>query len=189
MRTSIPRSQMSSRVYNEEKVRAAYLEHNFRNLMTDFETRCYDLAIKREIATASESAADRLPNWIKQAGQDAIEPSLLGVETLRTQIEQRIACDLRDGRLRLNRCPRCHRIVKTSLSKQCLWCGYDWHKYVPFSIRPGVRDCEWARRFTPAAALPSAAHARPAEFFAGESCRASLRLARLLRCTPAPLPE
>jgi hypothetical protein len=27
----------------------------------------------------------------------------------------------------LPRCPECNRIVKTSLAKQCLWCGHDWH--------------------------------------------------------------
>jgi hypothetical protein len=27
----------------------------------------------------------------------------------------------------INRCPRCHRIVRTPSAKQCLWCKHDWH--------------------------------------------------------------
>jgi hypothetical protein len=27
----------------------------------------------------------------------------------------------------INRCPRCHRIVRTPQALQCFWCGYDWH--------------------------------------------------------------
>lgn len=29
--------------------------------------------------------------------------------------------------IHVSRCSNCQRIVKTPKSKQCLWCGYDWH--------------------------------------------------------------
>jgi hypothetical protein len=29
---------------------------------------------------------------------------------------------------RINRCPRCHRVVRTPLARQCFWCGHDWHR-------------------------------------------------------------
>jgi hypothetical protein len=28
----------------------------------------------------------------------------------------------------INRCARCGRIVARPTSKQCLWCGHDWHE-------------------------------------------------------------
>lgn len=27
----------------------------------------------------------------------------------------------------INRCPRCQRILVNEKSRQCLWCGHDWH--------------------------------------------------------------
>ena len=26
-----------------------------------------------------------------------------------------------------NRCLRCHRLLRTPVARQCLWCGHDWH--------------------------------------------------------------
>ena len=31
------------------------------------------------------------------------------------------------GKVFLNRCPQCERIVVSPLAKQCLWCSHDWH--------------------------------------------------------------
>lgn len=31
------------------------------------------------------------------------------------------------GRVSIHRCPRCQRILVNEKSRQCLWCGHDWH--------------------------------------------------------------
>jgi hypothetical protein len=33
----------------------------------------------------------------------------------------------RKDKIRINRCPKCSRIVRTPKAQQCLWCGFDWH--------------------------------------------------------------
>ena len=30
-------------------------------------------------------------------------------------------------RVSIHRCPRCQRILVNDKSRQCLWCGFDWH--------------------------------------------------------------
>jgi hypothetical protein len=129
--------QMKDALTDVDKMVAAYIRHNFKNLMTDLEARSYHLAAKRKMAAASESAADRLPRWIREAGEDATEPSKLGEAVIKKRIDDRIYRDLNDGRLILHRCPRCKR---TPTAEQCVWCGLDWYKYVPLSARPGFRE-------------------------------------------------
>ena len=31
------------------------------------------------------------------------------------------------NRVSIHRCPRCQRILVNEKSRQCLWCGHDWH--------------------------------------------------------------
>jgi hypothetical protein len=44
-------------------------------------------------------------------------------------IERTAARILHDNgvRLRFNRCPRCNGLARTPMSKQCRFCGNDWH--------------------------------------------------------------
>jgi len=120
---------MKTEDYDESKVLNEFLTRNFFELMTDLERRSYDLALKREKADHSSAAAERLPVWIAAAaaGADAETMSLQGRQALSARFGQRIQRDLWGGQIVINRCPRCSRIVKTPLARQCLWCGYDWH--------------------------------------------------------------
>ena len=113
--------------YDEDEVLRRYLAHNLWDLMTDFERRCYTLAMQREKAEVSEVVAARLPSCIAEAGEDVVEALERGARVVRQEIEQRIADALEAGTLTPNRCPECHRIVRTPLAQQCLWCGHDWH--------------------------------------------------------------
>lgn len=118
---------MAHQEYDESKALEEYKTRNFWMLMTDLERDSYRLALQREKASHSEFCAERLPRWIATAGAEATERSQVGFRALSDQIHQRIQRDIWAGRLAINRCPQCSRIVKTPLTRQCLWCGYDWH--------------------------------------------------------------
>ena len=118
---------MNTAPYDEAEVLKRYLEFSMELLTSDLERRSLHLAVKREKAAATESARDRLPKWLAQESEEVRQGSLAGVKVIRQRIEERIAKDYRDGKLVVNRCPKCHRIVRTPFAKQCLWCGHDWH--------------------------------------------------------------
>jgi hypothetical protein len=50
-----------------------------------------------------------------------------------TPYHQRVAnavdrlLDMRRDEIRENRCDKCHRLARTPVARQCLWCGHDWH--------------------------------------------------------------
>jgi hypothetical protein len=113
--------------YDDDLAVADYVQRNDLDLMTDFERRSLHLAIKRELAEVSETAADRLPAWVAQEDEAVVRASLSEKTAIRQQINDRIAKSLKDGSLVINRCPKCNRVVRTPLAQQCLWCGHDWH--------------------------------------------------------------
>ncbi len=49
----------------------------------------------------------------------------LGKEKLRETVAQRLLKD--HGNELLNFCPRCEKLARTPLAKQCRYCGFDWH--------------------------------------------------------------
>ncbi len=122
---------MKTEEYDESKVLSEYLTRNFSELMTDLERRRYELALTRAKAKHSDAAAERaerLPAGIAGACADAATASLRQFQALGTKLRQRILRDVWAGRVIINRCPACSRIVKTPLARQCLWCGCDWHR-------------------------------------------------------------
>jgi hypothetical protein len=121
-------ASMATNEYDDSKVFNEYVTHNFSALMTDVERRSYLLAIRREKAKHHSAWADRLVQWTVDAGADAESMAKVGFKSLEATIWQRIIRDFRAGRLVINRCPACSRIVKTPLARQCLWCGHDWHE-------------------------------------------------------------
>lgn len=49
----------------------------------------------------------------------------LGEEVLNQQIAERLFTHHKDQIL--NTCPRCEKLARTPLAKQCRHCGFDWH--------------------------------------------------------------
>jgi hypothetical protein len=113
--------------YNERDALGAYLTRHLTSLMTDFERRCYRLGVMREKAEASPDSrvAERLRAEWQEADQEVREALADGVGALRERIVERVQRER--GALSVNRCPRCDRIARTPLAKQCFWCGHDWH--------------------------------------------------------------
>lgn len=115
-------------IYNEESALAEYITTNFSNLMTDFESKVYRLAMQRAKAEGEGPAAYRLPKWIKDAGPQVAVASEVGFAVVSKQITDRILREIDNGQIVINRCPACCKIVRTPLARQCLWCGFDWHE-------------------------------------------------------------
>ncbi len=124
---SVKDAAMNADLYDETEALNRYLAIRAEFLMTEFERRCLYLAIKREKAAATEFARDRLPRWLAEESEEVRQASLAGTKVIYDAIQDRIDREYREGTLVVNRCPRCHRIVRTPLAKQCLWCGHDWH--------------------------------------------------------------
>lgn len=118
---------VTSEFYVEDEVLGRYISGNFAHMMTDFERRTYNLAIMREKAKHGDSPACRLPKWLARETEDVIQASEPGLDIVRRRIKERMLREQQAGKLFINRCPKCDRIVRTPLAKQCLWCGYDWH--------------------------------------------------------------
>ena len=111
-----------------------YVSSHERELMTPLERRAEWLGMLREKATHSKSETLRKVLLAKyDAEPDAKAKQLTGndldgLRTFQAHVAARIQSEIADGRLAINRCPSCNRIVKTPRARQCLWCGHDWHE-------------------------------------------------------------
>jgi hypothetical protein len=98
--------------------------------MTGFEQYCWRLGARRAKAEASRFShwSDRvLAEWEAQANDEVRQALAQGLRAFEQAILDRLLRQYREGTLALNRCPKCRRIVRTPVAKQCLWCGNDWH--------------------------------------------------------------
>jgi len=54
------------------------------------------------------------------------EPLMRQLATAFCRAGERVLREHHDS-IFINRCPRCSRIAKTPLTRQCTWCRHDWH--------------------------------------------------------------
>lgn len=117
-------------VYDEEAELTRYIWDHYSSLMTDFERRVGAAIIGRMKAASSDNPImTRLLNerW-GRAGDPGIDAALAnGVETFRRRVAQRVLVE-HGSEVFVNRCPTCHRVVRTPRAQQCFWCGADWHR-------------------------------------------------------------
>ena len=91
------------------------------------------LGILREKARASDSEGVRqslMEKYYARRNAQALKligDDLEGLRCFKASVADRIKTEIASGRVVVNRCPGCSRIVKTPLARQCLWCGRDWH--------------------------------------------------------------
>ena len=119
--------------YDELQVLYQYLSFHKQAFMTPLEIRADSLGLLREKAVRSTN--ERIQKELLQAFEaevddevlDLIGDNLADLLAFRERVAERIKDDAANGRLTLNRCPRCNRIVRTPKARQCRWCGYDWH--------------------------------------------------------------
>ena len=116
--------------YEDEVAIRAYLETYWTWFMTDFEKRCHILGVRRAKALLGRSSDLSRRVQAEWEGADEEVRSALdsGVPEFERRTRDRVLGAFRDGILVINRCPECRRVVRTPLTRQCLWCGHDWHR-------------------------------------------------------------
>ncbi len=125
--------------YDDEQALEEYIRRNRHFFLSPFEEQAIQLGIKREKAKHKiEESGHNPPTWalralreseveIDDAIRDAIGNDSNSLVTFQEEMFRRIDSAFARGKVRPNRCPVCNRIVKTPASRQCLWCGHDWH--------------------------------------------------------------
>ena len=114
--------------YDDEQVLAKYVFEHCSSFLTEFEQRvdraCHARA---KAAIASPGVARIIEKRHGLFGDPEVDAALAdGVDSFRRQCCQRVLTD-NAGKIFINRCSRCNRIVRTPKAKQCLWCENDWH--------------------------------------------------------------
>ena len=115
---------MSPDEYDEQAALASYISVHRGVFMTDEEQERL-LAVQRQLVETSATISNR-GGASKKLKKLEVEQTEL-VRQVQKDILSRIQQDIWAGRIEINRCPACSRIVRTHLAKQCLWCGHDWH--------------------------------------------------------------
>jgi len=116
--------------YEDEAASRSYLEAYWSWYMTDFEKRCLPLGARR-----AKAALDPDSDWSRRVqgewerAEEKVRSALAdGLSEFEQRIRDRVLEAFRERTLVINRCPRCRRVVRTPLARQCLWCGHDWHR-------------------------------------------------------------
>jgi hypothetical protein len=116
--------------YDDDQAVQTYLDRHWAWYMTEFEKRCYDLGMR--LAKASTRPRDDwskrvIAEWQKTANAEQRAALAQGFTAFAARTRRRIMDDINARVLRVNRCPQCHRVVRTPTAQQCFWYGHDWH--------------------------------------------------------------
>ena len=115
--------------YDEQRVLAQYLWHNYANLFPSEHREVMKALIGD--AKASVARDSLLVNRIRMIFGSTAAGKVAEQLSDGESAFQKRACEQlltnHPSEIAINRCPRCTRIVRTPEAKQCLWCGHDWH--------------------------------------------------------------
>src|SRR5262249_42833095 len=118
--------------YDEESVLLKYLWEHCQHLMTVLERRANRAILARAKAASAERLnSPKIARMLREdwgcAGDAQGNAALAaGEDAFRRRVCQRVLSS-RAAQASINRCPRCHRVVRTPKARQCFWCGNDWH--------------------------------------------------------------
>jgi hypothetical protein len=110
--------------YDEEHALNDYISRNLWDLVGRSVATAYYLARKIEHTRENDEWAKVYQEILAEQPFDVADAVAIGSDMIVEQVKNRI----RKGQLCVNRCPKCNRIVRTRLARQCLWCGHDWHE-------------------------------------------------------------
>jgi hypothetical protein len=117
--------------YDEEIALIEYLWDYYSHLMADFECRVGKAIIARQKEAACSHDSPRLARMLAEKWGCVNDPEVNaaladGSEQFRQRVCSRVLSEARD-KVVINRCPNCHRVLRTPLARQCFWCGHNWH--------------------------------------------------------------
>ncbi len=115
--------------YDDDRELTDYVWHNYAHLVTRQEWRVWQaVSIESKAGSASENMARLMrQHWGAINEPDVVEALRDGIPAFRQTVRERILAE-HPEEVFINRCTRCERIVARPKSKQCLWCGHDWHE-------------------------------------------------------------
>jgi hypothetical protein len=118
--------------YDDDDVLTEYIWRHYSHLLTAAEARAglYVAPLDRVAATRvkGESFADHLDHLHGPAEVSELEFELRdGRVALFRRARDRVI-KKHQSVIFINRCPACHRIVRSPGARQCLWCNHDWHR-------------------------------------------------------------
>lgn len=113
--------------YDEERCLTNYVWDNYHSLLTDTEklaAKTIRIRVKQPDAHGKSSTIEEL---VPKPTPEIARLLENGDREFRRIAAERVLRD-HDGALKINRCLKCDRIVRTPQAQQCLWCGHDWHE-------------------------------------------------------------
>jgi hypothetical protein len=117
--------------YEEDAILTDYVLAHYSHLCDDAESQVLRaFALERKAARMQEDnealASEFRRKWVRVTSPQVARALEAGEEASRRGVRDRLLKE--HGReIVVNRCPRCHRVVRTPMARQCLWCGHDWH--------------------------------------------------------------
>jgi hypothetical protein len=121
---------MTADTYDDRVALRAYVLKYFPHLMSPLERRVTEY-IAPIVSDAKDSKIRHLYVFLENRDGHVDDEAVL--RAFHTPYHERIAnaveriLELRRDEIRENRCDKCHRLARTPIAKQCLWCGHDWH--------------------------------------------------------------
>lgn len=121
---------MTADTYDDDVALRAYVLQYFPHLMTPLERRVTEY-IAPIVSNSEDSKILSLHEFLEE--RDGYVDDADVISAFQTPYETRIAdavdrvLETRRDQLIENRCSQCHRLARTPVAKQCLWCGHDWH--------------------------------------------------------------
>lgn len=116
----LDRYEQIRQVYDDGFAIELHMDRFWRDFMTDFEKKCYQLGLRHL------KAFDDDGGWavfLSGVDEDVREALSEGFEPFLEKVKQR----MQSRKLAINRCPACEKVAQTPKAKQCFWCGHDWH--------------------------------------------------------------
>jgi len=110
--------------YDDDVALTDYFVRHAKYYMTEFEKRCLRLGAARQKADQSSFAREV---WESEKDQEVEDTLADGLGAYRIGITRRLLRLHEEGTIKANRCPKCRRVVRTPLARQCRWCRHDWH--------------------------------------------------------------
>jgi hypothetical protein len=114
--------------YNDEREFTLYVWHNYQHLLTAEEFKVWNAVVAEQKAEGASPALARAirERFVPQDDPQVAQAIAGGFALFQQRARDRMLA-AHSNEVIINRCARCQRIVARPRSRQCLWCGHDWH--------------------------------------------------------------
>ena len=117
--------------YDESHELTRYVWSHCHHLIKDVEHRANRAGMaKIKADSAEQNVSEALGRVLRKRWgyeEDAEVQAALaaGYDAFRERVTRRLLSDV-EVQATINRCPKCGRVVRTPLARQCLWCNHAW---------------------------------------------------------------